>query len=737
MRPVHRPLKQIARPHVSSAQMNETAKKNAEAGVPISDGSVSVDELRREFLSKGAYTLPLVVSRRDMKELRHHIMRLQSKGRVDVLNDDQFTPPIRLHRRDPRAPPSGAGSHFDDEDTKEDLEESKERERLEIAKEERRKIREENLAKIAPTGTKKPPAFQKKTEQKFRPDDTPEAEKRRLLKYEETLPWHLEDFENKQTWVGVYESELSEAHVMLTTAFENGRDVIQMVPLERWYKFSVKGKVQQVNVDEVDERIKKQEKLPTFLSNIEQRSIKREQEHAMRGPRMRTRIGGGDDDEGAPRRRRGGDDDATYRKREEDADDIDFNMEEDFADDEEGLNGLFEGEEADVKDAHERLKRDQLGAAAFDLRNEDDIYRQEEREKEEAEKAKLLEKSIRKALKKREKNPDVDYDSDRSNPYESSSSDSETDSETERQRTKEEEERKAAEQNGKGEDDKPASGTSTKGTNTPSGSHKPGDINKKKRPGSPNLSEASGNESSRKKHKKKHDKHADGSRKSSLMHNDVSKRGAASGSESEMTDAGKKKKQKLKVRLGGSPSGSPGGSRAGSPAASQVNGSRAGSPAAPARKLLHTKSCSEITVLTTKQKRLSPQQVRFTKHFLLKVCQYKASLTVSRAESIRRTLKRSSDSLKPYRALISSVAGSFLYLKCPQKNRFKLLCEDRRDLRRARRLAHDAVHFTYTYWRRIELIDVLYVCYLRLWLILRFFAERDSYSIIVHQKVCI
>lgn len=610
---------------VSLTQMNETAKKDSMSGLPGNDGAVPVEALRKEFLDKGALSIPLVMTRRDMKDLRHHIMRLQSKGRVDIQNEEQFTPPIRLHRRDPRAPPSGAGSHFEEEDTKEDVEESKERERLEIAKEERRKIREENQAKIAPTGTKKPPAFQKKTEQKFRPDDTPEAEKRRLLKYEETLPWHLEDFENKQTWVGVYESELSESHVMLTTAFET-RDVIQMVPLERWYKFSVKGKVRQNTADQVDEAFKKQSKLPTFLSNIEQISLKKEQDYAISkgGNRMRTRIGGGDDDEGAARRRRGGDDDMPFIKREADADDIDFNLEEDFADDEEGLNGLFEGEEADVKDAAERLKRDQLAAAAFDLRNEEDIYRQEEREREEAEASRKLEKSIRKALKKREKNPDYDNDSDASNPYASSSSDSETDSETERQRAKEEADRKAAEQSGKLDADKPASGTSTKGTNTPSGSHRPVDINKKKRPGSPNLSEASGNESSRKKHKKKHDKHSDGSRKSHL--NDVTKRGAASGSDSEMTDAGKPKKNKLKVRLNGSPNGSPGGSRAGSPAASQLNPSRAGSPAAPGSATALPGKCSLATPYThvsctndSKQPRVCLLRVRYTKHSLLVV----------------------------------------------------------------------------------------------------------------------
>lgn len=211
---------------------------------------------------------------------------------------------------------------------------------------------------------------------------------------------------------------------------------------------------------------------------------------------MSTRVGGGADDEGRIRAVRN---DEGYVKREADADDIDFNLEEDFADDEEGLNGLFEGDEVDVKEAADKLKRDQLAASLWD-RDEKRIQEEAEREEMESEMAKELEKSLRKTLVKRGKLYDY-AESDMSE-------ESETDSETERQRAKEEEEKKAAEA-------KPAepgtapSGSSSKGTNTPigsntpSGSHKPIDkLKSKKRPNS-EMSEASGNESSRIKKKKK------------------------------------------------------------------------------------------------------------------------------------------------------------------------------------------------------------------------------------------
>ncbi|KAF2198338.1 Rap30/74 interaction domain-containing protein [Delitschia confertaspora ATCC 74209] len=572
LRPAQRPLKQIARPIVNVARVNETAIiPNNGPSASDANTPVNLNSVIQEAQAQGAHFHPIVVSKRQLMEgFRHHIMRLQQskeKGPVDIRNEAQFTRPVRLHRRDPRAPPSGAGANIVEEEEPENLEESKERERQEIIKEERRRIKEENQAKIAPSTTKKAPAFQKKTAQIYRQDDTPEAKKRSKLRYEEALPWHLEDFDNKQTWVGQYESELSEAHLLVAPEYDaHGNVKFRMTPVEKWYKFTPKGKGTILTPEEADQYWKKAGKLPKYFIEREQAIIKREMEESKRGSGMRTRIAGAGDDE-APRRF-GGDDDDVRVKHEADADDIDFNMEEDFADDEEGVNGLFEGDEVETKEAQEKLRRDQLAARVFDLRNDQEEEEKEELERQEAEQKKKLEKRLRKALVKQEKN--YDYEESDSNPYSSSSEDS--DSEAERQKEKErkeEEEKKAAEQNGKAKDgDKPASGASTKGTTTPSGLSKPLDMNKKKRPGSPNLSEASGNESSRKKHKKKH---LDPSRNPSLA-----PRGAGSGSD---TDAGKKK-QKLVMKMGKSPNGTPGGSRAASPDATQANLSRATSPTA-------------------------------------------------------------------------------------------------------------------------------------------------------------
>ena len=577
LRAPRKPLKSITRPMVSLTKMNEM-KAPVESTVPP-DSRQEADALRQEYIRQGAGVFPLVVTRRDLKELRHHVMRLQHKGPVDVQDEQQFTPPIRLHRRDPRAPPSGAGSHFEEEETKEDMEEIKERERIELQKEDRRKVREENQAKIAPTGKTKTQAFKKNIEQKYRADDTPEAKKRQLLRYEETLPWHLEDFENKQTWVGTYESELSEAHVMLSMDPTSGHNAVYLAPMERWYRFNVKSKLKPTG-DDVDKIAFKIENVGGFLGRLEAHAARKQRDEAMSkmGRGMATRLGGGADDEGRIRRPIDFDGGGPAIKREADADDIDFNLDEDFADDEEGLNGLFEGEAEEVKEAEEKLKRDRLAASLWDRPDEAQLALEEELEKKFLEENKLAQKENRKRIAKREKRYDI-LESDEENPY-VTSSESDTDSETERLRAKEEQEKKALEADGKAPDGSNLpSGASSKGNNTPSGNHKSADVKSKKRPGSPNLSEASGNESTRKKHKKNRERLPDGSRKSAL----ASHRGAASGSDSEMTDAGKlkKKSKKSKLVIGATPSGSPGASRAGSPAASPpMSGSRAGSPSA-------------------------------------------------------------------------------------------------------------------------------------------------------------
>lgn len=162
------------------------------------------------------------------------------------------------------------------------------------------------------------------------------------------------------------------------------------------------------------------------------------------------------------------------------------------------------------------------------------------------------------------------------------------DTETERQK---EEQRKADE-----EKSKEKSGTSSKGTSTPSDRPKHIDALKKarKRPGSPNLSDASGTDTSRKKPKKaaaqaltsqpasRPMSPAPGTKKPTKKR---ARNGAGSGSDvdragsgGEMSDAASALPKKLKLNV---KKGTPSGSRAGSPTRVPPGGSRASSPEGP------------------------------------------------------------------------------------------------------------------------------------------------------------
>jgi len=296
-------------------------------------------------------------------------------------------------------------------DSKEALEDDKERERLEVAKLERQRIREENQKQMAPAAAtkKKPQAFKKKVEQVYRADDTPEARKRSQLRYEEALPWHLADDDDKKVWQGAYEAALSETHVMLMKT-ENG---FRMVPIEKWYRFRPKATSKEhMDVETAEAQMAKGQRAPRWLLKNDKRDKEAKKEQAAySGYGLFSRSGERDE--------RGGRDAMDVGDEPEvaaDADDIDFNVDEEFADDEE--NELFEGDDDTKKLTEERLKREALNANIFDLNDEKEVDAEAEREKMLAEVAKRLEKSTKKALLKREKNFDYASDSD-GNPYSS------------------------------------------------------------------------------------------------------------------------------------------------------------------------------------------------------------------------------------------------------------------------------------------------------------------------------
>lgn len=280
----------------------------------------------------------------------------------------------------------------------------------EALKAEKDAAREAEMALVAPAvntgGQKKLGANMKKTEQIYRNDQTDEQKARSKLRYEEALPWHLEDFDNKSTWVGSYEAALSENYVMMVQGSDGA---FRMIPLEKWYKFTQKNLFKTLSIDEAESRYNKKVKEPRWFMDSEESRKKRqsEQENKKASSGLflgKWEKGGGGSGVAAP----------ITKQENPDADDLDF-TEDRFADDEENM--LFE-EDDETKEAEERIKRDQLQANVFDLKEEKEYDKQENMEKKEKEVEKKLGKGVKKALKRREKN--YVYDSDSTdNPYSS------------------------------------------------------------------------------------------------------------------------------------------------------------------------------------------------------------------------------------------------------------------------------------------------------------------------------
>lgn len=336
--------------------------------------------------------------------MKHHIAKFASKKEVDPSNEEFFTRPVRLQRRDPRAKAAETPEDNAEGGKKGTTEFGKamteaEREDMEAKKAAREKEREENLAQIAPsavTGQKRTTAPKPKTQQVFKAEMTAEEIARARIKYEEALPWHLEDFDNKNTWVGNYEAALSETYAAFFHA-EDGK--MRMVPIEKWYKFSAKNQFKTLTIEEAEKHMAKKVKDPRWFMESQQSQAKKKEleQYAKQNPNkvFTAKAGAFTSGEGL------------------EGDDMDFE-EDRFADDEEHVP--VHDEDEDAKTAEKRIKQDQLKANVFDLKEEKDYDEEEVKERKEKEALKHFGKRVRKALQRREKNFDYSSGSD-ANPY--------------------------------------------------------------------------------------------------------------------------------------------------------------------------------------------------------------------------------------------------------------------------------------------------------------------------------
>ncbi|KAL4868934.1 hypothetical protein BDV12DRAFT_168627 [Aspergillus spectabilis] len=555
------------------------------ANIPPAKSDFAANGFSGPLLSETFVDYPLVISKRAIKEgLKHHIARFASKKAVDPRDESQFTRPVRLQRRDPRTrlhdmdtEKGQLGQRLSSETSNQidDIE----REDMEARKVAREKERADNLAQIAPSvgsAPKRTNVPKQKTQQVFKTDMTPEEIARTRIKYEEALPWHMEDFDNKNAWVGNYEAALSETHAVFIL---EGTGKMTMIPVEKWYRFNAKNQFKALTIEEAEKFMAKKIKDPRwFMEKQQEQAQRKELEQFAKQRKVYAGKQGTPAAEGL------------------EAGEMDFE-EDRFADDEEH-DDLF-NEDEDAKAAEKRIKQDQLKANVFDLKDEKEYEEEELREKREKEARRVLGKKVRKALKKREKNYDYSSGSD-ANPY----TDEESSDETDTEKSKEEEQRKVEE-----EKNKKDSATSSKGNTTPSGRPKHTDPSKKvalgasrKRLGSPNASDASGTDTSRKKGKNKYSSsqtpNQPGSRPISPVASSIptskkrvrntlpgagsaSDADGAAGSGGEMSETGKSKKLKLNPPSMLSQGDTPQSSRAGSPvsvAGKNLSGSRASSP---------------------------------------------------------------------------------------------------------------------------------------------------------------
>lgn len=507
---------------------------------------------------------PLVITKKSFLEgVRHHVMRLNRlKGDddVDITNQDQFPRPVTLHRRDPRLPPAHR-MVVKEESAPLDPAEAAEQERqrqIKADKEAQRALDQAQIAPVARDSNPKPkPQNNKKDKATAFYGKHSEAHKKQSgLRYEETLPWHLEDADGKAgVWVGSYVAGLSDTNA----AFVIDGDRFRMIPLERWYRFDEKPKFDTLTLDDA-------EKLMYEVKEVKRWVMKDKDREAMEKERLETRrfLNGGT-------RVKMESETSRAARRTERQDDFELDMEGDEFQDDDETPG-FEADDEDTKDSKDRIRREQVAANLFGDGEEDKVE-QEEREKQlEKLKRKMIGKQTIKGLKKLEKAMDYEEDSesDKNNPFTESSESEDSDTED-----KKEDEKKPDSK------DPAASGANTKGNTTPSkAALKKGKL---KRPGSPGMSESSDNENARKKIKTGKGSVAASRGATPIPGRPKIMAGATSDGEAtagEGSDGGALLKKKLKLKAGARPGGTPSGSRAGSPApaGSQANNTPSGSP---------------------------------------------------------------------------------------------------------------------------------------------------------------
>jgi transcription initiation factor TFIIF subunit alpha len=334
-----------------------------------------------------------------------------SKKVVDPHDQNEFPRPVTLHRRDPRAPAPGKPVQ-EPEVGPEDVLDSKEREKQEILRAEKERQRAEDLAQIAPSGNnasamakKKHKSFRnEKTTQVHRLDKTEADKKESDLRYEEALPWFLEDGDGQNTWQGSYESNLSGVNAMLVT----DGPVFRMVPIEKWYRFTQKPNFKTFTIEEAEAQLSKKHKESRWVMKTD---VQKEQERDAADYKRLRGVSSYVKQESDTFK-------AAGRNEKDDIDDLDY---DDLFDNDDEQPGLEPDRDEVTLEAQARIKKEQYSSNVFGeglFRDERDIDKEQKELQREAEMKKRFGKSTKKALRKRERNLAYQSDSE-DHPYSS------------------------------------------------------------------------------------------------------------------------------------------------------------------------------------------------------------------------------------------------------------------------------------------------------------------------------
>lgn len=361
----------------------------------------------------------MTTKRQLMDGMRFHLMKFaQAKVTdkpVDPTDGEDFARPVTLHRRDARQPPPGRAPKVEvPEAIPVDEAERARHAQMREEKEAQRAIDQAKIAPIAKDANPKPkqPPSQKKKKGKEdktmfqRSFKTDAAKKESEIRYEEALPWHLEDADGKNVWVGSYVAALSEH----TVAFQIEGSVFRMIPVEKWYKFTSKPPFQAFTIEQAEAFMNRKVDVGRWVMKSEESKANQAELEATRnylygrGRMVKT--------ESSTFR-------AASRAEKMEHDELDVSGDE-FQDDDEAPTFERGQEDEDTKDSTNRIRREQLGANLFGDGDEQVVDKELQQELQEELDRKHFGKTTKKALIKRDREDIYESDNSEDNPWLSS-----------------------------------------------------------------------------------------------------------------------------------------------------------------------------------------------------------------------------------------------------------------------------------------------------------------------------